>query len=325
MINTVIFDIGMVLAKFRWKEYLEEFNWTEEIKERVAKATVLSATWNQFDKGVMTWQELYDEFCSNDEGIREEIALFFENLGKSIENIWKSISETAKNKWNDIKNTISEKIQAIKTKVNDAFESIKTSVTNKLDSMRKNAVQKVEDLKSGMVDKINSAKEKISGIVDKIKGFFDFTFKVPKIKLPHFSIKPKGWDIGDLLEGDIPKLGIEWYAKAMTKPMIMTKPTIFGYDAVTEKWQGGGDAGSEVVSGTNTLMNMISQATASNNEKVVFMIQQEFDRLFVLLGQYLPKIANMKVVMDTGEVVGVLTEPINERIGKIISQEERGI
>ena len=84
MINTVIFDIGMVLARFRWKEYLEEFNWTKEIKERVAKATVLSATWNQFDKGVMTWQELYDAFCSNDEEVEEEIALFFENLGNIV-------------------------------------------------------------------------------------------------------------------------------------------------------------------------------------------------------------------------------------------------
>ena len=84
MINTVIFDIGMVLARFRWKEYLEEFNWTKEIKERVAKATVLSATWNQFDKGVMTWQELYDAFCFNDEEVEEEIALFFENLGNIV-------------------------------------------------------------------------------------------------------------------------------------------------------------------------------------------------------------------------------------------------
>ena len=84
MINTVIFDVGMVLAKFRWEEYLEEFEWSEEIKERVAKATVHSKTWNQFDKGVMTWQELYNEFCSNDESVRDEIALFFENLGNIV-------------------------------------------------------------------------------------------------------------------------------------------------------------------------------------------------------------------------------------------------
>ena len=85
MINTVIFDVGMVLARFRWKEYLEEFKWSEEIKEKVAKATVLSTTWNQFDKGSMTWQELYDEFCSNDETVKNEITLFFKNLENIVQ------------------------------------------------------------------------------------------------------------------------------------------------------------------------------------------------------------------------------------------------
>ena len=42
--------------------------------------------------------------------------------------------------------------------------------------------------------------------------------------------------------------------------MLMTEPTIFGYNAATGKLQGGGETGSEVVSGTGTLMNMIGNA-----------------------------------------------------------------
>ena len=60
---------------------------------------------------------------------------------------------------------------------------------------------------------IETLKQKVSDIVEKIKGFFKFNISLPHIKLPHFAIKPAGWKIGDLLKGSIPSLGISWYAK----------------------------------------------------------------------------------------------------------------
>lgn len=96
------------------------------------------------------------------------------------------------------------------------------------------------------------------------------------IKLPHIGISPSGWKIADLLKGSIPKLSIEWYAKAMNNPMLMNEPTIFGYNAKTGQLQAGGEAGSEVVAGTNTLMNMIGDAveskTAAQNERIVSVL-----------------------------------------------------
>ena len=66
--------------------------------------------------------------------------------------------------------------------------------------------------------------ELIKRIVDKIKGVFNFKFKIPKIKLPHFAINPKGWKLSDLLQGSIPSLGIDWYANGG----IFNKPTVAG-------------------------------------------------------------------------------------------------
>ena len=40
MITTVIFDIGNVLAGFAWKEYFLRFGYSEEIFQRLVKATV---------------------------------------------------------------------------------------------------------------------------------------------------------------------------------------------------------------------------------------------------------------------------------------------
>ena len=76
-----------------------------------------------------------------------------------------------------------------------------------------------------------------------ISGFKFFNFKIefPKIKLPHFSIKPAGWKIGDLLEGSIPKLGIDWYAKGG----VFEKPTAFGMNG--GNMMVGGEAGAEAI------------------------------------------------------------------------------
>lgn len=79
-------------------------------------------------------------------------------------------------------------------------------------------------IKEKFLAPINALKEKVSGIIEKIKGFFSFSISAPNIPLPHFSINPSGWKLGDLLKGSIPSLGIDWYAKGG----IATGPAIAG-------------------------------------------------------------------------------------------------
>lgn len=40
-------------------------------------------------------------------------------------------------------------------------------------------------------------------------------------------------------------------------------------------------------------------------------------RIIELLNEYLPQLIKRQIVMDTGEVVGALAQPINEELGKI--------
>lgn len=64
--------------------------------------------------------------------------------------------------------------------------------------------------------------QKVRDTVEKIKGFFNFKVSLPHIDLPHFSIAPAGWKLGDLLKGVIPRLDISWYAQGgiATKPVV---------------------------------------------------------------------------------------------------------
>ena len=79
-------------------------------------------------------------------------------------------------------------------------------------------------IKDKFLAPINTLKEKVKGVIDKIKGFFSFNVKLPHIPLPHFSVSPAGWKLSDLLKGQLPSLGIEWYAKGG----IATNPAIVG-------------------------------------------------------------------------------------------------
>ena len=84
-IKTVIFDIGNVLADFCWERFYRSFGYSEEIFKRLAKATVYDDMWNQFDKGVLSEQEMLDIFIHNDPEIEQEIRTVFQNVSGTIE------------------------------------------------------------------------------------------------------------------------------------------------------------------------------------------------------------------------------------------------
>lgn len=80
MIKTIIFDIGNVLADFTWQEFLEKKGCTGENLARIAKATVQNEKWNEYDKGMMTDEEILQNFIAGAPELEEEIIRYFSNL-----------------------------------------------------------------------------------------------------------------------------------------------------------------------------------------------------------------------------------------------------
>lgn len=80
MIKTVIFDIGNVLAGFEWKAYFEKFGYSKEVLARIAKATVESKAWSEYDRGMLTDEEVLNQFVRNDPGIEKELRESLENI-----------------------------------------------------------------------------------------------------------------------------------------------------------------------------------------------------------------------------------------------------
>lgn len=72
-IDTIIFDVGMVLVNYDWKTYLNQFPYSEEVKDRIAKAVFESPTWNEQDRGLLAPGEYVRQFVENDPELEEEI------------------------------------------------------------------------------------------------------------------------------------------------------------------------------------------------------------------------------------------------------------
>lgn len=156
---------------------------------------------------------------------------------------------------------------------------------------------------------ISSAGNFIKGVIDRIKGFFNFKISWPHIPLPHFNIQPSGWNVGDLLKGKIPSLGIKWYAQAMNNPMILDAPTIFGMS--NGQMLGAGEAGAEVVAGRDTLMRMISDASNNGSDDIV----NALNRILALLSDE-RRIHNIIVKALTDGSFSIVLD--NREVGRIV-------
>ena len=84
MIRTVIFDIGMVLVYFRWRELYAQLGFDREKFERIAKATVQNPWWNEFDKGLMTTEEVIERFAESAPEYKKEITEIYEHMDEIV-------------------------------------------------------------------------------------------------------------------------------------------------------------------------------------------------------------------------------------------------
>lgn len=198
------------------------------------------------------------QLWNNNEQFREFITSTWNAIMSFLSNLWASISSTAVSVWNGISSSISGVVNKISSVISTVFNTVKSVITNVWNGIKNTTTSVWNGIKSAIETPLNKAKNIVKSVIDTIKGFFNFNISWPHIPMPHFSITPRGWGVGDLLKGKIPKLGIDWYAKAMNEPRILDGAQIFG--AMGGRLLGGGEAGQEVLYGRSQLMRDISTA-----------------------------------------------------------------
>lgn len=190
------------------------------------------------------------------EGLRkaaEKLAPVFENMSKKLQ----EVQHTMGNAWTAIKNAATTAITAVKDKVTSVWNGIKNTTTTVWNG-----------IKTAITTPVNAARDAVQTAVNKIKGFFsNLTLKLPNIKIPHFNLTGSF----SFVPPKVPKLTVEWYAKAMEEGLILNSPQIFGM--MNGRLLGGGEAGPEAVVGVSSLRDMImtavERAGATNNVNIV--------------------------------------------------------
>lgn len=200
-------------------------------------------------------------------GIKNGITSMGGSLTSSAKNLFESLKNNISNIFNNIKKVIESPIFGAKTKVLAIIGELQNGVRVGFNFIKSHASSVWNGIKNAIMSPMSTAANFVKAIINKIKGFFNFKISWPHIPLPHFNIKPNGWNVGDLLKGKIPSLGIKWYAQAMDNPMILDAPTIFGMS--NGQMLGAGEAGAEVVAGRDTLMKMINQASNNRADEIL--------------------------------------------------------
>lgn len=198
------------------------------------------------------------QLWNSNEQFRDFVTSTWNAIMSFLSNLWASISSTAVSIWNGISSSISGVVNKISSVISTVFNTVKSVITNVWNGIKNTTASVWNGIKSAIETPLNKAKSIVKSVIDTIKGFFNFNISWPHIPMPHFSISPRGWGVGDLLKGKIPKLGIDWYAKAMAEPRILDGAQIFG--SMNGKLLGGGEAGQEVLYGRSQLMRDISTA-----------------------------------------------------------------
>lgn len=184
-------------------------------------------------------------------------------IGVALYKNWDTIKEKASAFWEGIK----EGFQKTKEDAVNSFNAMKDGIANAWDNIKNKASQTWENIKTAIVTPIEKAWNTVKGIVDKIRGMFDFQLSFPHIKLPHFS-----WTWSDLGLLKIPHVSVEWYKKAYDQPYMFNSPTVVG-------GMGFGDGnGAEMVYGKDNLMRDIKDAMGSvSNQPIYITVQSVLD------------------------------------------------
>ena len=193
------------------------------------------------------------------ENCKEYILPVWDEIKNAVSNAIDNIKTVIVNIWNDISEPISNAFNKLKEIVGNKFDSIKTSISNGIDAAKNAVFNTLGKIKDKFGEIFENAKNIVGNAIEKIKSFFHFEWSLPNLKMPH----PKMEGKFSLNPPEVPHFSIDWYKKAMDDPMIMDQPTAFGINR-SGQIMAGGEAGSEVVSGTDTLMGMIKGAVSSN-------------------------------------------------------------
>ena len=260
-------------------------------------ASFFSGIWNGIQNTVTTvlnaiksvittvWNAIKTTITTVLNGIKTTVTSVWNAIKSTVASVLDGIKSTVSSVWNGIKSTISSVVEGIKSTVSSAFNAVKSTATSVWNS-----------IKSAIETPINAARDAVKGAIDKIKSFFNFSWSLPKLKLPHLSITGSF----SIAPPSVPHFSISWYKKGG----IMTSPTLFGING--SSLMAGGEAGPEAIL---PLKGFYDQLSALLDQKLNTSGMEKY--LAIIADN-----SSKGIYLEDGTLVGHLLPAIDSGLGK---------
>lgn len=220
------------------------------------------------------WNGIQKQNAKSNATMNKQQAAANKKFQKSWNGFWGKVGDKTRSTWSDVKKSVSDGLSKIKSNsksgmagvkshISDAWTAVKSKTSSTWSSIKSKVGGVVDWVSShvkggwsglggvvgrifgsvgnAIVHPIKTAKSLLAGLVNGIKGLFNFHIRLPHIPLPHFDISGSMNPLDWIKHHTLPHISVDWKANGG----LINTPTLLS--AAGNRLTVGGEAGPEMV------------------------------------------------------------------------------